>query len=387
VAFSLAVGTVLRQSVRDHDWQQPIAGLDRLNDADLGQLPKAAAFHGVVGCVYHSIRGSRDVQPAVSDALEATYHRALFTHQKVLATLRQVAPVLDSLGVPWLVMKGPILAETIYPRPDLRGYTDLDLLVPGARLGRVIQALEESGGSVVDHNWALLTRQSAGEVHLVMNTDTIVDLHWDVVNDAAQRRAFALHSEQLFERTRRVALPGCMAPTLDAADTLIHLGLHACLSGADRLVWLKDLEQAIVRDAPPWDEVVQRSRTYATGVPLATMLVLAQKVLGTSVPDDVMGALAESRAWPRLVSGARRLTPIERSSGDRSVLRLTARATRESTWSSSTTLARHAARALRNPFRRLPPASSADPGDQVSPNHAAGTRAEYLQAVSLTSRS
>jgi hypothetical protein len=238
----------------------------------------------------------------------------------------------------------------------------------------------------VDRNWALLTRLGAGEVHLVMNTDTIVDLHWDVVNDATQRHAFAFPSEQLFERSRRVALPGCTAPTLDAADTLIHLGLHACLSGANRLVWLMDLEQAILRDAPPWDEVVQRSRASATGLPLVSMLVLAQEVLGTSIPAGVVPALAESQAWPWLVSGARRLSPIERSSGHRSALRMIARATRGSTWSSATTLTRHTVLALRNPFRRLPPADSGDPDDQVSPNHAAGNRAEYLEAVSLMSR-
>jgi hypothetical protein len=378
---------VLRQSVTDHDWHMPLVDVDRLlADEDLRLLPKAAAFHGVVGCVYHSIRGGHGIEPDVAGGLEATYHRAVFTHQKVLATLRQVTPVLDSLGAPWLVMKGPVLAETIYPRPDLRGYTDLDLLVPGAWLGRVIEALEEAGGSVVDRNWALLTRLGAGEVHLVMNTDTIVDLHWDVVNDASQRRVFAFPSEQLLERTRTVALPGCTAPTLDPADALIHLGLHACLSGANRLVWLKDLEQAILRDAPAWDDVVQRSRAYAAGVPLATMLVLAQVVLGTSVPDDVVPALAESRAWPRLVSGASRLSPIERSSGRRSALRLIARATRGSTWSSTTTLARHSVLAVRNPLRRRPPADSGDPGDQVSPHHAAGSRAEYLDAIALMSR-
>jgi hypothetical protein len=365
----------------------PIDDADRLlADQDLRKLPEAAAFHGVVGCVYHSIRGSHAIQPDVADGLEATYHRTLFTHHKILATLRQLAPVLDSLGAPWLVMKGPILAETIYPRPDLRGYTDLDLLVPRQWLGRVILALEEAGGSVVDRNWALLTRLVAGEVHLVMGTDTIVDLHWDVVNDASQRRAFMFPSEQLFERTRRVALPGCTAPTLDPADTLIHLGLHACLSGANRLVWLKDLEQAILRDAPPWDEVVQRSRAYAAGVPLATMLVLAQEVLGTSVPDALVPALAESRAWPRLVSGVRRLSPIERSSGRRSSLRLIARATRGSTWSSTTTLARHTVLALRNPVRRRPPDDLGDPDDQASPKHPCGSRAEYLEAISLMSR-
>jgi hypothetical protein len=187
--------------------------------------------------------------------------------------------------------------------------------------------------------------------------------------------------DELFERARRVPLPHSRVPTLDPADTLVHLGLHGCLSGANRLVWLKDMEQAMSAEELLWDDVVARSRASGADLAVASMLRLARTVIGTPVPDDVMRDLGGSRAWPRLVATAGRIPRLEETTGRRSLLRLTARSTRRDERSSIAALSRRALTALRHPMSRWPHQADRDPDSPTSMYHPAGSRPEFLAAV------
>ena len=54
----------------------------------------------------------------------------------------------------------------------------------------------------------------------------------------------AIDMDELFGRARRVSLDGPEVLTLDPADTLLQLAVHAGLSGGAKLAWLKDIDRA-----------------------------------------------------------------------------------------------------------------------------------------------
>ncbi len=369
------------RSVADHDWSVPLAGIDAvLDDADLTTLSAAAAFHGVSGCVFHSVRDNPIVPHRIAASLQATYHRALMTHLQALADLQTISAVLDSLDTPWLVVKGPVLAEIAYPRPDLRGYTDLDVVVPARNLAAVVDALEQAGARVLDTNWELLDRMRSSEIHLMLGR-TVVDLHWHLLNIGELGHEFPLAMAPLFERARRVSLPGVTVPTLDEVDTVMHLGVHGCLSGANRLVWLKDIEQASGAPGFGWDELVARTHESGTGLPTASMLLAARVVIGTDVSNEIVSDLAGSRAWPTLVAATARLNHLERATGRRSPLRLVARSTRRDLRSSATALARRGLTGARDPLSPWPNVGGPDADDPSSASHTAGSRSDFLASV------
>ncbi len=377
----MRVGQVLVRSVTGEDWDAPSTALDDLlRGADLDGLAAAAAFHGVPGCVYRRLHDNPNVPGGVLDDLTATYHHARMTHLQALADLSGIAEVLDSLDMPWLTVKGPVLSELVYPRPDLRGYTDLDIVVPRHELQRALTALDSLGARMLDANWDLLTRTHSAELHLAVGS-TLIDLHWHVFNIGELRQEFHLQMGPLYERARRVQLPGCTAPTLDPVDTALHLGVHGCLSGANRLVWLKDIEEATRGDEFPWTELVDRSRATGTGGAVASMLLTARRVIGTNVPDDVVAELAGSSAWPRLVARIARVCRPERTAGRRSPLRLVARSTRRDFPSSAAALARRSWLGAHDVRSRWPDLGPTDPADPNAINHPAGSRAEFLAAV------
>jgi hypothetical protein len=87
-----------------------------------------------------------DRLPSTLIALLAQHHRQnALTHMRRIADLRRIGGALDAAGVAYLVLKGPILAATVYPEPGTRTMLDVDLLVHDADMPRAIAALEALG--------------------------------------------------------------------------------------------------------------------------------------------------------------------------------------------------------------------------------------------------
>lgn len=325
-----AVGQALVACVREHDWREPPPRLVVPAGPEAAdRLVEAARYHRVVGCVYHSVARLDGFDTAAKRRLFALYHQARNAHLRVLALLQRVDEVLGKADVPFVVLKGPALAWRAYSRPDLRLYSDLDLLVAPAVFPAALAALEDSGLVVLDRNWPLIRRDVAGEVKLAAEDGTPVDLHWDLFFSDDLRRTFPIPVVNVMARARPLRRDaGAEFLTLDAADTLVHVAVHACLGGGDRLVWLKDLDGCVRYDTPDWDAVVRRSHRWSVHLLVCLMLARARATLGTDVPDDVLRALAPAAPWRGLLHVVDRLSPPQRSTDAGTPATLLARSTR-----------------------------------------------------------
>ena len=74
----------------------------------------------------------------------------------------------------------------LYGQPDLRGYTDLDVLVSPADLPAAVTALLDGGWPFIDWQSSLDRRPPMGELHLTGPAGTPVDLHWHLFYRAAR---------------------------------------------------------------------------------------------------------------------------------------------------------------------------------------------------------
>jgi hypothetical protein len=365
---------------------------DDLAAADAARLRRidAAAFaahcerHGVGPCVHRVLRSRRDVPPALEARLEEQYFASAATHVRCIQDLAIAADALDRAQVPWLAFKGPVLAETVYSRPDLRAYADLDLLVAPAAMATATNALEAAGGEVLDRNWERARQRMSGEIHVGMPTGTVVDLHWHVLNETRVRSAFTVDTDELIRRSRRVAVAGIDVPTFDPIDTLVHVALHACMAGANRLLWCKDLEQIVASDPVDWASVTQRARTIGAGPPVAVMLMVASRALDFDVPRGAVRKLSPGPVWRHVARVADAQAPVERWSGRGSLARDVARTTRRDDRTSVNALTRRYASVVRRGRRATPHDTNRDPRHRDSVLFPAGDardRDAYFAAV------
>jgi hypothetical protein len=312
--------------------------------------------------------------------------RFLAARMRTAALLDDLTDIFSELGCPWLVLKGPALEHSVYPRPDLRHSVDLDILVAPGRFGEVLSVLQAIGGfDLLDRNWPVIADLVPGELRLRSPRGILVDLHWAVVNDETLRRRFVMTTSSLLDRRRWLDPPGISA--LCAADQLVHLGIHGALSGANRLMWLLDADLA-ARRIEDWAEVVAAAETSGAGGALALVLARAQRLWGTPVPRAVLMVLAGSKLKLEVDRVVDR-TALPTDPDAPALGRSWARSTRPTTRRTILEFGEHGLAWLRTGFprnRRVSP--FADARDRRSPLFRAddaSARDRYLDSVSVRS--
>jgi hypothetical protein len=330
---------LLRRATVEHDWTAAPDGIGQLlAGADPRTVGRAAAEHGVANLLYLSARELPALDPELRSLLATVYHLNLTHHMKVIGELTWLAATLNAAGVPFMVVKGPVLSEVIYPRNDMRSYGDLDLVVDRRVFGDAITALLESGCDMLDRNWRVIRREMRGQVHMAARFGTYADVHWHLINRASVRGSFAIDMDELFGRARRVSLDGPEVLTLDPADTLLQLAVHAGLSGGAKLAWLKDIDRAAADPALDWQQLVARARAWRVAEVVAVSFRRSAQLLDAPIPPQVMDALSGSRVWVQIVRGSERLSPPDRPPNQPSLSRAVVRATRRGLGASITAL-------------------------------------------------
>lgn len=252
-----------------------------------------AESHGLPGALALYLRELPDVPEALAAEAEKARQAALAHHLKIVSSIQLVSEVMEEAGVPWAVAKGPVLSGHVYPRPDIRSYGDLDILVHPRGFGKTLSSLEERGAQLVDRNWAMIRSMHRGELSLLLPGGTPLDLHWHLLTEEPIREAFNLDVNSMLERTEAVDIGHMSVPTLEPTDTILHLMLHGALSGAHRLVWFEDLRQSFHHRPPDLAALVERATQSGSLTLVQAMLHRLGRLLG-EVP--VLDVRARSRS-------------------------------------------------------------------------------------------
>jgi hypothetical protein len=296
--------------------------LDALDESRRGQVPwsayagiaadrvePAAQLHTISPSVYVHLHASPETPAMLLQQLRRRHQAQVVRQLQVRADLGEVADLLSDLGVPWATVKGPVLAEYVWGRADLRQYSDLDVVIDRRQFRDVLDALLSSGATMIDQNWRLIEEQVRGEVSLNLRRGTMLDLHWHLVNDRGVRRHFPFPIADMLARTRHVRVGDLKVPTFDAADTLLHVAYHTAHSGAHRLLWLKDVERAAADPMLDWSTVDERAATCGLRDLLAVVLERTRRVIGFETPPPPSASRSSRGAWGTLAAAADRWRP------------------------------------------------------------------------------
>jgi hypothetical protein len=307
--------------------------------------------------------------------------RFIAARARARSALEHFGEIVDGVGCAWVAVKGQAVAEDLYPHPHLRHAVDIDTLVDPAGFEDVLRCLEDSGWRLLDQNWPLLERTRPGQLRLLSGSGSLIDLHWNLMNDPRLRRDFPMPTKQLLERGRR--LPSGL-PALDPIDQLVHLAVHGALSGGNKLLWLADVGFA-ARSVEDWSAVVGRAARAGAVPPLDLMLLRAHRWLGTPVrqkfrPESVRAEPLWQRAC-RMVDAA---SPLDSNPALPSLGRSFARSARGTVGRSSVELVRHGAAYARGVGRRDGASPLTDINNRASPLFVvddAPARRRYLASV------
>jgi hypothetical protein len=212
---------------------------------DSARFVAATLHHRVTGYVIRALERDRISLSRRDRELLARRGGIQLVHSGALRQeLAAVAPVLaEACGAPPVCVKGPAVAETLYPEHRLRPFSDLDLVVPEDALESGATALKARGYEEVEEFHPAFGRRHGHDRHMrkrigIRTVD--VELHWRVGDDPTctpLNHALLASSARILVGDTEVHVP-------QPAEQLVCLAAHLLSDRTKRLIWVQDVALA-----------------------------------------------------------------------------------------------------------------------------------------------
>jgi hypothetical protein len=304
---------LLLESVRDAGGLSTSQSFDqRLADFAVDQVVAAAALHRITPAVACHLERLDGVPEDWRESLTWFRHAQLIRHLRARSDLQLVQSALDAAGIVWVAVKGPVSSDLNWPRPDLREYYDLDVVVDRRRIEDALRVLEAAGCHYVDQNWPLLRKTMRAEIAMQAPSGTPLDLHWDVAVPKQLRRDFRIDVPGMLSRRRLISLGnGQQSWALDPVDVVFHLAFHAAQAGVSRLMWPADVWFAgRSLSAPQWTELWALAVAARAELLLALVLDRTFRLFPAPADFDEQLLRPADRLWGRLARRRDRIFPL-----------------------------------------------------------------------------
>ena len=268
-------------------------GLD--GAVDWPALIARAERHDVapVVCAHLCGLASAAVPAEARTALGAAARRCVATNLALRHELGRVLDALAAAEIDAMPLKGPVLADEIYPAPLLRPSVDLDVLVRAEdrrAAGRVLSGLGYARRPDVEQGADYHTIFARGGVDLELHHD-VGELHVSRLDVATVWRA-ATPSEWDGHPIRRMT----------AEDALVYAAFHAVKDGLASLKALVDITLLVERHVTTlvWSALTVQLRAAHLAPVVYLALREARALLGAPVPEAFLDTLRPRFAAWRL---------------------------------------------------------------------------------------
>lgn len=292
----------IRRFICDYVSDSPLAGcLEKPSPSEWERIITIAIDEGMGSLLYRALK-EKGVEQELPDAALSALSRSYYTttaYNALLADeLKQILAALTTAGIPVLLLKGAVLAPTLYQDPGLRPMTDLDLMVPRESMEHALSAVGQLGYRrvLVEHQ-AQITRLV--DANLILRggpgESVSLELHWNLVGGEGDLRTapaswFWTNSE-LFPPDNRVRM-------LSPSAHLLFLAAHLVLrhEGGSRLIWLYDLHSICRQwaDALDWNLILDRAFAFGWAGALRFALDELTDLFNTALPLNVLEVLPAS---------------------------------------------------------------------------------------------
>jgi len=212
---------------------------------------------------------------------------------RLYGELQRLLSVLQSEGIPLILLKGIYLATAVYEQIGLREMSDIDVLAHSSDLPRIVQIMVGLGYSPLDPIHIDVTLQTAQHLpRMVKGGSATFELHWNLVSPG---ESYSIDIDGLWKHAVPLQVVGYRALVLSVEDLLLHLCVHASYHHqfSSGLRSLCDIAETIHRfnAGIDWHAIMEQSiiRKWDRGVYLT--LRLAKEMIGADVPSFVLEKL------------------------------------------------------------------------------------------------
>lgn len=200
-------------------------------------------------------------------------------HGLIWLELSRLASALDAAGVAHVVLKGLALGQTVYPRPEHRFVSDMDVLVPPAAFDDALAVVERLGYRL-SPTLRPVSFYRRYHFHLILRGPARVslELHWNLSRSGDY---FQFDTPGFFERSRTIDREGTRLHVPSDADQLLHCACQALKEdGYSDLRRILDTALLVGHGAARAPGLAERARQQGMATPLWLLLEVQRELLG-----------------------------------------------------------------------------------------------------------
>ena len=267
---------------------------------------------------WHLEQAGISIPPMAMAKLGVTRQAHAKRNKAIAWQLDEVLSACAQQEVDVLVLKGALLAATVYPDPALRPMNDIDLLFRTqdlAKIGPIFAGLGYQGkhkeadvGPGITKHLSTYRRQgnegATPNPYVSAGGDRMIEPHGSL-----EESWFGLKVDitpGVWERAVSISLSEQSAYRLSTSDMILHLAVHATfhvIMGASVFVQLYDIGQALCSwaDVLDWDQIVSLTAQAQAEPFVYAALYWAYALFGAPVPEARLSGLKQ-QCVPELVA-------------------------------------------------------------------------------------
>lgn len=243
--------------------------------------------------LYRNLMDNNVQHPAIN-IYKGFYRMTWYKNRLLQHRITNVLRLLDSHGIPALLLKGAALASVYYKDWALRPMNDFDLLVPQNNALKTVDLLYRSGwkplASMPDES-DLLVRHAS---HLIDDSGVEFDLHWRIMPESG----FTEADNKFMSSSRAIDFNGSSVSVLSHTDQLFHVLVHgARWNYVAPLRWVPD-SMMILRESGliiDWHRLLNEARHRCLVLPLKKTLIYLHEVFAAPIPTEIISNLKRMR--------------------------------------------------------------------------------------------
>lgn len=267
---------------------------------DWAYVIDTAGRQGILPLLYHylSTNAPTDVPTTVMDKLRNSFHGNTARNMFLCAELLKILAFFQENGIEAILYKGPVLAEMAYGNVALRRFADLDIVIREKDLQKAKQLLLAHGyRSIFNYGRRPLLQltESQEAAYLKFNHEyeflrhdgrVNIDLHWRL-----SQKCFPFtmgNLDQLWSNQVKVSLAGVNVATFAREYMIVLLCMHGAKDEWKKLGWISDIDHLLNNREVDWATLLTHASRLHYERVLFLGLLLANRLLGTKLPPDVL---------------------------------------------------------------------------------------------------
>jgi len=283
--------------------------IDRIHDIlenplDWSLIIQSAIYQGILPlfCLRILSLAASDLPLSELELLRAKLQAHRQTTLRLTWKLVQCVEALSRNDIQAIILKGPILALQAFGDPNLRQFTDLDLLIHQEDFPKAYDLL-------VDLGYVPLINLDNRQKKYILRSDNhlsfkrqgdVIEIHWGVV---AQENIPPLAVDKLWRDTRLVQLGDQEFHSLSLESAILYMCFHGAKHGWKQLKWIVDLAY-LCRSCSEnfWLSLLKIARQYGLFRQLSLGLLLAEDLVGIVLPAGVQDQINQDPLAKQLAS-------------------------------------------------------------------------------------